>query len=46
MKFNRGDFPIAEELADTFLSLPIGPHMPESDVHSVVETLRKISQTA
>lgn len=41
MGFKRGDFPIAEEMADTFLSLPIGPHMPASDAHIVAKALRE-----
>lgn len=42
MKFKRGDFPVAEEMADTFLSLPIGPHMPEDDVHTVIRAVKKV----
>ena len=39
MGFRRGDFPITEEMADTFLSIPIGPHMPEEDAHRVARIL-------
>ena len=41
MGFRRGDFPITEEMADTFLSIPIGPHMAEEDARQVVETIRQ-----
>lgn len=40
MGFRRGDFPIAEEMADTFLSLPIGPHMSLDDARLVANTLK------
>ena len=40
MEFKRGDFPIAVEMADTFLSLLIGPHIPESDVKPVISAVR------
>jgi dTDP-4-amino-4,6-dideoxygalactose transaminase len=33
--FTKGDFPIAEEIADTCLSLPIWPGMTEEHVNSV-----------
>ena len=42
MGFKRGDFPIAEEMADTFLSLPIGPHMPTEDARTVVKALKAV----
>lgn len=42
MGFKRGDFPIAEEMADTFLSLPIGPHMPDADVQQVITCLHQV----
>lgn len=37
---SRGDFPIAEELADTVLSLPIGPHMSSHQLDYVVQNVR------
>lgn len=40
MGFRRGDFPIAEKWADTFLSLPIGPHMNPEEVDIVVTAIR------
>ena len=38
--WNRGDFPITEFLADTVLSLPIGPHLPLDQAQTVVDALR------
>lgn len=40
MGFKRGDFPIAEEMADTFLSLPIGPHMSPNDARLAGQVLK------
>jgi dTDP-4-amino-4,6-dideoxygalactose transaminase len=37
--WKRGDFPITEELADTVLSIPIGPHLDRDGIASVIETL-------
>lgn len=37
--FKRGDFPIAEELADTMLSLPIWPGLTQSDVNYVANCI-------
>lgn len=37
--YKKGDFPIAEEIADTCLSLPIWPGMKESEVTYVVEKI-------
>jgi dTDP-3-amino-3,4,6-trideoxy-alpha-D-glucose transaminase len=36
----KGSFPLAEELAETVLSLPMGAHMPESAVDEVVAVIR------
>ena len=36
----RGDFPLAEELADTVLSLPIYPGMTSDEQEYVIDTLR------
>ena len=41
MKFRKGDFPVTEEWANTFLSLPIGPHMPVSDAETVIRSIRE-----
>ncbi len=35
MGFKRGDFPIAEKLADEVLSLPIGPHLTSESIEAV-----------
>jgi len=35
----KGDFPVAERVADTQLSLPIYPEMPDSDVDRVAEAV-------
>lgn len=37
--YGRGAFPIAEEMADTVLSLPMGPHLTAEDAEKVVEAL-------
>ncbi len=39
--FKPGDFPITERLADTVLSLPMGPHMREAQVERVIRALRE-----
>ena len=37
--FAAGAFPISETAADTLLSLPIGPHLPEAGVAAVIEAV-------
>jgi dTDP-4-amino-4,6-dideoxygalactose transaminase len=37
----QGDLPLAEQIADTILSLPISPHMPAAHVDAVVDALRR-----
>jgi dTDP-4-amino-4,6-dideoxygalactose transaminase len=37
MRLGRGSFPIAEKLADTVLSLPIGPHLEFAQADEVVK---------
>ncbi|MCK4870858.1 MAG: DegT/DnrJ/EryC1/StrS family aminotransferase [Gammaproteobacteria bacterium] len=37
--YKRGDFPIAEEMADEVLSLPMGPHLSTSDQDRVIKSL-------
>jgi hypothetical protein len=39
LHFAKDDFPIARELADQVLSLPIGPHLSDSDVTKVIEVI-------
>jgi dTDP-4-amino-4,6-dideoxygalactose transaminase len=36
----RGSLPIAEQLADEVMSLPIGPHMSDADVETVIAAVR------
>jgi dTDP-4-amino-4,6-dideoxygalactose transaminase len=43
-KWVRGDFPIAEALADTVLSLPIGPHLSNEQVALVVEEVNRVTK--
>ena len=35
LKYKKGDFPIAEEIAKTCLSLPMGPHLSFSDIEII-----------
>jgi dTDP-4-amino-4,6-dideoxygalactose transaminase len=39
----RGDFPIAEEIANSELSLPIGPHLEVADQERVIEAVREFA---
>jgi len=39
MGFPAGSFPLAEKMAETLLSLPMGPHLPESDADHIVARL-------
>jgi dTDP-4-amino-4,6-dideoxygalactose transaminase len=39
LKYKRGDFPVAESIAATALSLPIHPHLSPTDVEKVVQTV-------
>lgn len=38
---SQGSLPIAEELADQVLSLPLGPHLSDEDMRRVAEAIRK-----
>lgn len=40
MGYSRGAFPIAEAIADSELSLPMGPHLGEGDAERVVEVIQ------
>jgi dTDP-4-amino-4,6-dideoxygalactose transaminase len=40
LNYKKGDFPLAEELADTCLSLPLWPGMQTADVLQVTEALQ------
>lgn len=37
--FSNGAFPLAEQMANTLLSLPIGPHLPDTDAEYIVSQL-------
>jgi dTDP-3-amino-3,4,6-trideoxy-alpha-D-glucose transaminase len=39
--WKRGALPIAESLADTVLSLPMGPHLTENACRYVIKTVRE-----
>ena len=38
--FKKGDFPIAAEIAETCLSLPIYPGLTESNIQTVVDAIK------
>ncbi len=38
----KGQFPIAEQMANQLLSLPMGPHLNELDVFSVISALKAV----
>jgi dTDP-4-amino-4,6-dideoxygalactose transaminase len=40
LRQGKGAYPLAERLADTVLSLPMGPHMPDSAVDEVARVVR------
>ena len=40
-KWLRGSFPMAEELSDTVLSLPMGPHLSPEQTGEVIEAMRR-----
>jgi dTDP-4-amino-4,6-dideoxygalactose transaminase len=40
MGFKKGDFPIAEQIAETCLSLPLWPGMKENEVNYVIEKIK------
>jgi dTDP-4-amino-4,6-dideoxygalactose transaminase len=40
-KFNTGRFPIAESAAKQMLSLPMGPHLSDQDVSSVIHAIKE-----
>jgi dTDP-4-amino-4,6-dideoxygalactose transaminase len=43
LELSAGAFPIAEELAQTVLSLPMGPHMTDADTDAVIEAVRSFA---
>jgi dTDP-4-amino-4,6-dideoxygalactose transaminase len=42
--FSKGDFPIAEEIADTCLSLPIWPGIKEEEVEFIAQKIKQFFQ--
>jgi len=44
MGIKTGTFPITERLAQTVLSLPLGPHIPPEHVQSVIAAIRTFEQ--
>lgn len=44
LNFKKGDFPIAEEIAETCLSLPIGPHLTYDDIEFVANNINSFFQ--
>jgi dTDP-3-amino-3,4,6-trideoxy-alpha-D-glucose transaminase len=40
MGFRKGDFPLTERMAETVLSVPMGPHVSPEQVPVVIEALR------
>ncbi len=40
--YTKGDFPIAEQLANQSLSLPIGPQLDNKSVRTVISTIKKV----
>lgn len=40
--FNTGDFPIAEKMAKQVLSLPMGPHISEEQITSIVDAIHEL----
>ncbi len=41
LKYKRGDFPISERIADSVLSLPMGPHLHLDEAGYVVECIKE-----
>jgi dTDP-4-amino-4,6-dideoxygalactose transaminase len=41
LNYKKGDFPIAEEIAETALSIPLWPGMQQSHVEKVADSIRK-----
>jgi dTDP-4-amino-4,6-dideoxygalactose transaminase len=38
--YKKGDFPVSEMFASRVLSLPVGPHVSESDIKSIISTIK------
>ena len=41
--WQRGDFPVAEQLAETVLSLPIGPHLTNEQIAFVAQEVNRLA---
>ena len=41
LKYRRGDFPVAEKMANTSISLPVHEFIKESDIKYVVNLINK-----
>jgi len=44
-RWTRGAFPVAEQLAHTVLSLPVGPHLSLEQADSVVNSIRSFTES-
>jgi perosamine synthetase len=40
--YKEGDFPVSEEYAKRVLSLPVGPHVNESDMEAILSAIKKL----
>jgi dTDP-4-amino-4,6-dideoxygalactose transaminase len=40
--YQRGDFPVAENISDRTISLPLSPGMSETDVEDVIRAVKKV----
>lgn len=45
LNFKKGDYPIAEEIADTCLSLPLYPGLSDAEVEYIAEKIRQFFQS-
>lgn len=45
-EFGKGAFPVSERIHDTVLSLPVGPHMTEAEVMTVIEAIQRYAAAA
>lgn len=45
LNYKKGDFPIAEEIADTCLSLPIFPGLTESQIKTIADAMKAFFET-
>lgn len=41
LALDAGTFPIAEDMASTVLSLPMGPHVPDTDLAIIVDSIKE-----